>query len=147
MPGATLGSMSCHSARDGSCLLAQMSLVLWVNIGTRKFLQVIAAWFTILGRSLGPGTYKTAYLVPASVFVPCPMTMTMMLIFVLSVFIVQVWSKRVIANTTSGLLLGTQTDGGTCFPWLLSFYSRKVMHWTSGIFQRRREILTIMYLE
>jgi len=43
------------------------------------------------------------------------MTMTMTLIFVLSVLIVQVWSKRVIANTTSGLLLGTQTDGVASF--------------------------------
>jgi hypothetical protein len=36
-----------------------------------------------------------------------------MLIVVLSVLIVQVCSKAVIVDTTSGQLLGTQTDGGS----------------------------------
>ena len=72
--------------------------------------------------------------------------MMTMLIVVFSVLIVQVWSKSVTADTTSGRLLGTQTDGGVYPPDLLS-YSPQVIHCSSGIFQRHRKILAKMSLE
>ena len=39
----------------------------------------------------------------------------MMMIIVIFIFITQVWSRSIYANTTSGRLLGTQDDGGMCF--------------------------------
>ena len=53
---------------------------------------------------------------PDSASIISPMMMTMMLIVVFSVLIVQVSSKTVTVNTTSGQLLGIQADGGMCFP-------------------------------
>ena len=72
-------------------------------------------------------------------------TMTM-LIVVLSVLIVQVWSKSVAVNTTSGRLLGTHADGGV-YPLALSSYSLQVIHSTSGIFQGHRKKFAIMSLD
>lgn len=65
-------------------------------------------------------TYKTARVLFAPVIILRPIMM--ILIVVLSVLIVQVWSRDIVVNTTSGRLLGTQADGGMHFLWLLLSY-------------------------
>ena len=57
-------------------------------------------------------------------------------IVVLLVLSVKVLSNTITADTTSGRLLGTQTDGGRSCLLVPVIFFAKVMLWTSRIFQR-----------
>lgn len=57
----------------------------------------------------------------------------------------KVLSNTITADTTSGRLLGSQTDGG--MSWTLASYScTEVTHWTSRVVQRHRKIPQIFIL-
>ena len=62
------------------------------------------------------GNIKHPRVIPASASIMSPMMVMMVLIVALSILIVQVSSKSVTVNTTSGQLLGIQADGGMCLP-------------------------------
>ena len=54
----------------------------------------------------------------------------MMYIVVLSLFIIQVWSRTITVDTTSGRLLGKEHDGGMCFlyTFVALFTPRNPLH-------------------
>jgi hypothetical protein len=67
------------------------------------------------------------------------------IVAVLFVLASQVLSNTITADTTSGRLLGSQTDGG--MSWTLASDScTEVTHWTSRVLQRHRKIPPIFIL-
>jgi hypothetical protein len=73
------------------------------------------------------------------------LVMPVKFIVVLLALASQVLSNTITADTTSGRLLGTQTDGGMSWTLASDSYT-EITHWTSRILQRHRKIPPIFVL-